>query len=134
MSGGGALLCGEISLMFALSFSQCGLAGTKLLSEDLNTVHWKLASLAQMFNLVWFGIILGGSCPRRAPFPVVAGQGALNCFAALIWYVNRLSFVIDIFRGFFHAFFWVWLLPVMAGTTWAVLYTRSLPRYKTKHV
>jgi hypothetical protein len=121
-------------LTSALFFSQVGLTGMELSSEDLDTVHWKLASLAQMFNLVWFGIISGGSCPRRAAFPAVAAQGVLNCFAAVLWNIDRPSFIAGVFGGFFHAFFWIWLLPVMAGTASAALYTWSLPRYKTKLV
>ena len=115
-------------------FSQVGLAGLELSREDLDTVHWKLVSLAQMFNLVWFGIILGGSCPRIASFPPVAAQGVLHCFAAHLMYVNRPGFIAGAFGGSFRTFFWIWLLPVMAGTASAALFTWSLPRYKTKLV
>ena len=126
---------GEMSLACVLSFSQVGLAGLELSSADLDTVHRSLASLAQMFNLVWFGIIFGGSCPRRAAFPAVAAQGALHCFAvAAVLNVYRPGFIVDAFGGFVYAFFWIWLLPVMAGTASAALYTWSLPRYKTKFV
>ena len=74
----------------------------------------------------------GGCYPRRAPFPIIAAQGLLNCFAVSLLYANQPRFVSDVFGGFFNTLIYIWVLPVMAGTASAALYTWSLPRYKIK--